>query len=272
MSDLRKRSITGIGIAIVTIAVILGGSIPFSIFICILGLLVNMEIYRMIVRKNISINAVLFSFFCTSPLIYSFLKHFDIINIDPTLLVMAIPIMILFLFGCYMYRSAEYTGRYVIAFGFGISYVSFSLISSILVGWPQDEYSILILLSVVFFIWSNDIFAYVFGRKFGKTPLAKTISPKKTWEGTISGIICTAFVGIIIWLINPVFPLIPWLGLSIILAISATFGDLLESSIKRYAGVKDSGTFLPGHGGAFDRYDSFICAMPVAALYIILFF
>ncbi|MDP4265259.1 MAG: phosphatidate cytidylyltransferase [Bacteroidota bacterium] len=124
-------------------------------------------------------------------------------------------------------------------------------------------------------IWTNDTMAYIVGSIIGKTSLSK-ISPKKTWEGTIGGIIlCITVVGFVLPLLfYPFRDLYFSLSIALIAAISAitgTFGDLLESKLKRMAGVKDSGSIMPGHGGFLDRFDSLLLATPFVWLYVNLF-
>lgn len=120
-------------------------------------------------------------------------------------------------------------------------------------------------------IWINDTMAYIVGSFIGKTPFSK-ISPKKTWEGTGGGaILCVAAVtlgGYYLFNIKDVRTLIV---ISVVAAIVGTTGDLLESKLKRMAGVKDSGQIMPGHGGFLDRFDSLILATPFVWLYIFLF-
>jgi len=124
---------------------------------------------------------------------------------------------------------------------------------------------------IIVSLWMNDTMAYLVGSMIGKTPLTK-ISPKKTWEGTLGGIILG--IAIMIFLFPLVFghkpgDLISLLGpVSAIVAITGTLGDLLESKLKRMAAVKDSGALLPGHGGYLDRFDSLLIATPFAWLYI----
>ena len=130
-------------------------------------------------------------------------------------------------------------------------------------------YSAFIPCSIVFSIWINDTMAYIVGSLIGKTSLSK-ISPKKTWEGTIGGIILAVLVaGIIAWQLG--FDIKMMIIISAIASISGTFGDLLESKLKRMAGVKDSGSLMPGHGGFLDRFDSLLLAIPAVWLYIFLF-
>lgn len=113
---------------------------------------------------------------------------------------------------------------------------------------------------MIFGIWINDTMAYVVGSLIGKTPLSSW-SPKKTWEGTIGGIILSVlliyFIAQLKWEANWEIMLVAF-----VTAISGTIGDLLESKLKRMAGVKDSGSFLPGHGGFLDRFDSILLAAP----------
>jgi phosphatidate cytidylyltransferase len=109
-------------------------------------------------------------------------------------------------------------------------------------------------------IWINDTMAYIVGSFIGKTPLTAW-SPKKTWEGTIGGILLSIIV-ICIFFYFMASITIDLIILVLIAAVSGTIGDLIESKIKRVAGVKDSGSFMPGHGGFLDRFDSIIIAAP----------
>ncbi|AHF17716.1 phosphatidate cytidylyltransferase [Niabella soli] len=116
-------------------------------------------------------------------------------------------------------------------------------------------------------IWINDTCAYLVGSMIGKTPFSK-ISPKKTLEGTIGGmLLCVAAITFILqyWFQWPVL-----LGIAVIAAIAGTAGDLLESKIKRMAGVKDSGHIMPGHGGFLDRFDSLLVAIPFVWVFLLL--
>jgi phosphatidate cytidylyltransferase len=118
-------------------------------------------------------------------------------------------------------------------------------------------------LIIIATIWLNDTMAYLVGSFIGKTPLSP-ISPKKTWEGTVGGILISVLLvtwGTTLWIQAD-----PWAvaAVSSVTAVAGTFGDLLESKLKRLAGVKDSGHFMPGHGGFLDRFDSLLVAIPFA--------
>lgn len=120
-------------------------------------------------------------------------------------------------------------------------------------------------------IWINDTMAYIVGSLIGKTPLSK-ISPKKTWEGTIGGVILSAgVIALIAFFIMKIGVMAVFIMLlAVIASVMGTFGDLLESKLKRMAGVKDSGNIMPGHGGFLDRFDSLLLATPAVWLYIYL--
>ena len=133
----------------------------------------------------------------------------------------------------------------------------------------EESFRFTVLIFTIAVIWISDTMAYLVGSFIGKTPLSK-ISPKKTWEGTAGGSILAIAVGCLFaWSIN--LNIIHTAFLTTIIAISGTLGDLLESKLKRTADVKDSGSFMPGHGGFLDRFDSLLVAVPFVWLYIELF-
>lgn len=124
--------------------------------------------------------------------------------------------------------------------------------------------------AVIFSIWINDTMAYIVGSMIGKTPFSK-ISPKKTWEGTGGGaLLCVVVIAALSRLIPAAreISLQHWIAVAALAAVFGTLGDLLESKLKRMAGVKDSGRIMPGHGGFLDRFDSLLIATPFVWLYL----
>ena len=120
---------------------------------------------------------------------------------------------------------------------------------------------------VIASIWINDTMQYMVGSFIGKTPFSK-ISPKKTWEGTIGGsLVCIVIAALVPYLFNHQFDC-TIIGIAAIAAVLGTLGDLLESKLKRMAGVKDSGQIMPGHGGFLDRFDSLLLATPFVWLFV----
>ncbi|AFM01396.1 MULTISPECIES: phosphatidate cytidylyltransferase [Desulfitobacterium] len=112
-------------------------------------------------------------------------------------------------------------------------------------------------------VWATDTFAYLIGRVMGKRLLAPHVSPKKTIEGSLGGLVFCILSGILAWKIIGGAPFIAYIVLSIVVAVSAQIGDLFESALKRSANIKDSGKVIPGHGGILDRFDSLLFVIPI---------
>lgn len=174
-----------------------------------------------------------------------------------------------------------------------IKKISNTILSGIYIGIPfmliffiQSEnpyicctsFKINLVLSLFILLWTNDTFAYLIGKKFGKNKLFERISPKKTIEGFIGGLIFTIIGGIILANLNSItindeklvnYSL--WIIVALIVSIFGTLGDLVESMFKRQTGIKDSSNLIPGHGGFLDRLDSFIFAIPFIFIYLTTF-
>jgi phosphatidate cytidylyltransferase len=130
-------------------------------------------------------------------------------------------------------------------------------------------------LSLFIFLWASDTGAYLFGSWLGKHHLFPRISPKKSWEGSIGGGITAIVASQIIASFIPFAETLSdttsrllWAGLAVLTVIVGTWGDLVESVLKRRLGIKDSGNILPGHGGMLDRFDSSLLAIPAAVVYV----
>jgi phosphatidate cytidylyltransferase len=139
-----------------------------------------------------------------------------------------------------------------------------------LVNRPAGAWSILWLFIVV---WAADIGAYFVGRRFGRRKLAVHVSPGKTWEGAVGGLVLASIVGTALGIALPQLATVglapaAWLAVTLFLAVVSVYGDLFESALKRARGVKDSGVLFPGHGGMLDRIDSLIAALPCFAFLV----
>jgi phosphatidate cytidylyltransferase len=121
----------------------------------------------------------------------------------------------------------------------------------------------------IFIIWANDVFAYLFGITLGKHRLFERISPKKSWEGFFGGLLGAMAMGFVAAKVLDANVAL-WIGLALIAAITGVFGDLVESLLKRSVDVKDSGSFIPGHGGWLDRFDALIFSVPFAFIYLVI--
>lgn len=186
--------------------------------------------------------------------------------------------MVLFVMG--LFHKYKVSTKALAGLALGIPYISLSL--GLLLRLRLDDnidvlkvqpllgqfspYYVPVLIIVA--IWINDTMAYLVGSAIGKTPFSK-ISPKKTLEGTIGGMLLC--ITAITFILKPWFQWQQLLGISLIVAVLGTAGDLLESKIKRMADVKDSGRIMPGHGGFLDRFDSLLISVPFVWLFLKLF-
>ncbi len=161
----------------------------------------------------------------------------------------------------------------VTTFIFTLIYPSLGFISLLLLMFhPFNDfhYSGSFVFALLIIVWTNDTFAYLTGTLIGKRKIF-AVSPNKTWEGTISGVLFAAIAGFIISGFFEVLSSLQWVIFAVIGAIAAVGGDYFASALKRQAGVKDSGEFLPGHGGALDRFDSILFAAPFTLMLIYVF-
>jgi len=133
------------------------------------------------------------------------------------------------------------------------------------IAWP---YCSNMVIGYFILLWSSDTFAYLTGRAFGKTPLAPKISPKKTIEGSIGGMVCTMGISYLLYREIGLLEWYHWLGLAVVIVVFGTMGDLIESKFKRILDIKDSGNILPGHGGILDRFDSLLFSAPFAFVFL----
>ena len=136
-------------------------------------------------------------------------------------------------------------------------------------GAPEGEtYYWLFPLSIFIFIWCNDSGAYCIGCLIGRHKMFERISPKKTWEGFFGGVLVAVGASIVMAHYFEVMNIWQWIGMAVVVVVSGTLGDLVESNIKREMGIKDSGNVLPGHGGLLDRFDSTLFAVPSVIAYL----
>lgn len=156
------------------------------------------------------------------------------------------------------------TKRYILTtFYLSTAFVFLSLIANY-----HNTFNPSMLLGIFILVWTNDSFAYLVGKNFGKQKLFEKISPKKTVEGFLGGLFFSCVASYFIAIFTETLNFTNWLILSITVSVFGTLGDLIESKFKRQAKVKDSGVIMPGHGGLLDRLDSIIFAAPFVYLFL----
>lgn len=159
------------------------------------------------------------------------------------------------------FDNLSYTFLGILYVTLPLSFLHFAILEA---GFYNHE----IIIGIFFTIWIHDITAYFVGSRFGKTPLFSRISPKKSWEGSISASITAILMS---FLISYYFQSLfwwQWLGMTIIIIFVSTFGDLIESMFKRSIQLKDSSNAIPGHGGFLDRFDGFLFSIPFIATFL----
>lgn len=271
MKNLIVRALTGIIFVIILIGAICLGPVSFVVLFSIItgatlwefeGLVSNNE--KSGVKRICHVIAGIYLFIAT------FLFAYNITGNEiflPYLL-----FLIGSLIGELYYKAANPIANWSMKF-FAQAYCagSFALLNFIGATNLQSEsinYTPLFILAIFIFVWLDDTGAYVVGSLIGKHRMFERVSPKKSWEGFFGGLVVALAGSQVFNYFTPEISWYNWLGLSTVVVIFGTWGDLIESLLKRTLTVKDSGHFLPGHGGLLDRFDSVILAIPAAYIYI----
>jgi len=267
MKNLSSRVLSGIIFVSVLIFSILFSKISFIILFYILMILCLFEFVRMIQLKSVFpyiIGTLLFIFS-------------NILNVEdvPSKTIFEYVGVVLFLtifisFASILLAKKEEVISHLGKIFLSIIYivVPFSLMVQIPFLNASFNYVNTTILGVFILIWTNDSFAFLIGSNFGKHKLFKRISPNKTIEGFIGGMIFTFIVSIILTKQFTALSQVEWLVIAGIVSTFGVLGDLIESMFKRQAGVKDSSNLIPGHGGFLDRFDSVIFAAPFIFIYL----
>ncbi len=256
MTDLSKRVLSGVIGVIALIAIMMTGGLLLKLSLMVLSIVALFEFYKAINRldaKPIMLVGYL------SSVLFLLSLYFDKITVDlifTILMIISLSITVL---------GNTKTIKDVAATFIGILYIPFLLYHLIYLDGTKYMWLVFII------AFGTDTFAYLVGTKFGKNKLCPHISPKKSVEGAIGGIIGSVMLSLIYGLFFEIQPL--WsLGVMAILgSVVSQIGDLTASRIKRLAGIKDFGKLMPGHGGALDRFDSIIFAAPFVYYYAFLF-
>lgn len=180
-------------------------------------------------------------------------------------LLLLMPVM----FICELYRRGENPIANIATTLLGVVYVAMPV--SLMCYFPiitSDVWNPAVMIFFIFIIWANDVFAYLVGMSIGRTKLCERLSPKKSWEGFFGGVIGAVAMGLVAArMLGGSYA--EWAVLALIASVTGVLGDLVESMFKRAAGVKDSGTLIPGHGGVLDRFDAMLLAAPFVFVYML---
>ncbi len=271
--SLATRATTAFFFVIVMVAGIFGGAISFSILFLLVTILCLWEFMGLMMSETsgFPIRKILGVALGAAPFLV-FALHKNGLLPHPPYLALAstylVAISSLFLFELFSKNERPFQDLAVIALG--IFYIGLPFASLFFVAYCDgNTYSGFIVFGLILLSWANDTGAYLLGSKIGKTPLFPRISPKKTWEGSLSGVIVTFLAAYLLHYISGTLTLVDWLIFALIVALFGSLGDLVESMLKRSLKIKDSGNILPGHGGFLDRFDAFIFLLPFVAFYLL---
>ncbi|MGO3838669.1 MAG: phosphatidate cytidylyltransferase [Vagococcus sp.] len=258
---MRQRVITAVVALLLFIPLIVIGGMPLQLLAACLAGVGVYELFNMKGLDVLSLEGVL-AILGAVLLVLPRANWFDFLPeaIDNTALYYVIVMVILTMpvFSKNSYTFDDATFPVLVSLYVGIGFQNF--VSARTAGIP-------ILMYALFIVWSTDIGAYMVGRKLGKNKLAPHISPNKSIEGSIGGILSAVVVGAVYMIFFPMpYNVLTMLVLTIIFSMVGQMGDLVQSAYKRYFGVKDSGNILPGHGGILDRFDSLLFVFPLMHL------
>ncbi len=266
---MKTRAITAFFFTIVMLGSIFLGAYTFTFFYLALSIVALLEFYKLVKiggirpHRNIAVFAASVMFLLTAA------YHFFQFELKYLLLVVPL-VFSVFILELYKKNKIPFAN---ISYTFvGFIYVTIPFCFFFALGFLADfsNYSFHLPLAFLLLLWANDTGAYLFGVKFGKTRLFERHSPKKSWEGFFGGMFTSIVVSYLIAMQFTEMSPFYWAGMSFLIVCFGTLGDLVESMLKRSLDAKDSGSFLPGHGGFLDRFDGLLIAAPVVYVYLYL--
>jgi phosphatidate cytidylyltransferase len=269
LKELHKRSISGLLFAAVLLGAIWFGPWSFALLFGLFSIFILLEFYHLSKTAGISPQKNIGTLLGFSIFLLTFLYTVGILTVDLTGFYLSVLFVIPAL---ELFRAKKNALENISITLFGILYIIFPFTLFCYFVFPafplDNRYDPTLLIFLFILIWAFDSGAYLFGVTFGKHRLFERISPKKSWEGFFGGWFLSIIFAIALQHILPKYDISFMILLATIVTISGTFGDLVESMIKRNLGIKDSGKFLPGHGGLLDRFDSILFASPFVYLLI----
>jgi len=268
LNNLTQRIISGLIGSAILVGSIIYSSHSFFIAFLLISVFMQHE-YNRHVTVNKHVSQLVASILNVT---FSTLSYLYVIGmVDENYLLLLFPFSLLILITS-LYDKAEMAFKTSSNLVFAMIYVVLPFILFIQLPFMTGEgYVFAIPLGVMLFLWAGDTGAYFAGKSFGKTKLFERISPKKTWEGAIGGLLFALLMSYIVAYFFKSLTLTNWMIIGLITFVFGAFGDLVESLFKRNIGIKDSGRLIPGHGGFLDRFDGLLLAAPMVYIYLKLF-
>lgn len=275
MKGLTRRASTAAIFVLVMLGGLFGGRLSFVLLFAVITALCLWEFFSMVLNrytKRDFTRMILGIGFGLTPFALATILHMGSIQSPEQFVIFTSFLFFPFIFLAFIYELFSRSANPFQNVGFivlGMVYIGAPFALLDFIAFHEGRFYSWTVFGLLLLTWLNDTGAYLIGSKFGKHPLHPRISPKKTWEGTIGGVVVTFIVAYIFCAVSGVLRLVDWMVLAAIVSVFGTMGDLVESMLKRSVGVKDSGNLLPGHGGVLDRFDAFIFLLPFAAAYLL---
>lgn len=273
LKNLFVRTLTGIAFVALLVGCILWSHTSFTLLFTVITGLSVWEFCQIVNRRSdVQVNAMI----CTVTGVYLFVAVSGFCsNLTPSGVFIPYLLSIIYLLVSELYLKSSHALNNWAFTMMSQLYVALPFATlNVLAFQPESSYSMgiiynsIIPLSVFVFLWASDSGAYCFGSLLGRHKLFPRISPNKSWEGSIGGGAVALSISQVFAHFEPSLNAWEWLGLALVVVIFGTWGDLVESLMKRQLQIKDSGNILPGHGGMLDRFDSSLLAIPAAVIYI----
>ena len=273
-SNLTVRSLTGIVFLVVMIGGIVYSPLTMGLLFTVITALAVHEFCDIVSeREDVDINPLI----CSVSGAYLFLAFYGYLSGWTPTPAVFIPYLISMVYltisELYLQRESPLNNWAYTMMSQMYVALPFSLIP--VLGFMSDpahpmeiQYRWIFPLAVFIFLWTSDTGAYCFGSLFGRHRLFERISPKKSWEGSVGGACVSMAAACAVAHFDSSLTLPQWLGFALVVVVFGTWGDLVESLLKRQLGIKDSGNILPGHGGMLDRFDSSLLAIPAVVVYL----
>ncbi|WP_445382760.1 phosphatidate cytidylyltransferase [Robiginitalea sp. IMCC43444] len=263
MKEVLRRLLTGALYVLLLLSAIFLSSDAFDFLFMVFGLACLYE-YKQLVRLR---GYYVFLAYLTLWWVFIYLTRNQALIQLLLFLTIAVNISLI----AYLFTNKKKPFNSFQKFLIGLFYLGGGCIFLTMIPYKDDTFAKYLIMGIFIMIWVNDSFAYLVGKTLGRHKLFPSVSPKKTIEGTLGGLVFTLLSAALLGKYTPVLATIEWLALALVLVSMGSLGDLIESKFKRDAGIKDSGAILPGHGGMLDRLDSLVFAAPFAYLTLLIF-
>jgi phosphatidate cytidylyltransferase len=269
VNNLAKRTVVGVPGAAFMVWLIFFNEYSFAFLFFLITVLSMHEFYKRSTneliqpQRWIGLTAGIFTFIGIISIKYT-------LNLDSHLLILLLIPITFTIFILELFRKKQNPFLNIAFTLLGIIYIPVTMAMAALIGWCSNDgqFHPSNMFGYFFILWAHDIGAYFAGKWWGKHKLFERISPKKTWEGSAGGVVFSFIVAHFIAMYCPGLTRMEWFRITVIILITSTLGDLVESMFKRSISIKDSGTLLPGHGGMLDRFDGLFISVPFVYVFL----